>query len=140
MKTDCITQKQELGNHPTIPLTLAPPVLLETLKKPSKQFLVQSDVLLVYPKRDVQVSYSHLWVQAGRAVSSAYTLPKWEPSLMFATFLDASAPILGRGITRLVPEPVFCGVSPAPWHLQHFLVEPQQEIFMPEDSTLASLS
>lgn len=68
------------------------------------------------------------------------TLPKWEPSLMFATFLDASAPILGRGITRLVPEPVFCGVSPVPWHLQHFLVDPQQEIFMPEDSTLASLS
>lgn len=59
---------------------------------------------------------------------------------MFTTFLNASALIPGRGINGLMPESVFCGVSPVPRHLQHFLVEPQQEIFMPEDSTFASLS
>lgn len=89
-------------------------MLLETLQKPSKQFLVQSDVLLVYPKRDVQVSYSHLWMQAGRAVSSAYTLPKWEPSLMFTTFLDASAPILGHHQTRARARLLWCKPSTLP--------------------------
>lgn len=57
-------------------------------------------------------------------------------SLMFTTFFYASFSILGRGITRLVPESIFCWVSPAPWH---FLVDPQEEICMPEDSTFAPL-
>lgn len=59
---------------------------------------------------------------------------------MFTTFLNSSAPILGSGITGLVPESIFCGVSPVRQHLLCFLVEPEQDIFMSEDSTVASLS
>lgn len=75
----------------------------------------------------------------GKAVSSAYTLSKQEPLLMFTTFLSSSAPILGRGISGVVTDSIFCGVSPVPQHLLCFLVEPQQEI-LSEDSTVASLS
>lgn len=56
-------------------------------------------------------------------------------SVMFTTFFYASASILSRGIARLVPESIFCVGNSVPWY---FLVDPQQEIFMPEDSICCS--
>lgn len=35
-RIDSIPQKQGTENHPTITLTLAPPVVLDTVQKPSK--------------------------------------------------------------------------------------------------------
>lgn len=84
-------------------------------------------------KHDTQLSCSHPWMQARSSTCShsPKQAPKNPQNHWCLPLSSMPLPLFWAGTL-----PDLCQNHPAPWYL---LVDPQQEIFMPEDSTFAPL-